>query len=52
MPDCDICGGLRINGRPIRQTRSGEWIEVDARKRDRLTVENACRDCAKEKLNA
>jgi hypothetical protein len=51
MPDCEICGGPCINGRPIRiDDETGVWrIDHDYSPMDPNSL-RVCRDCAKQRV--
>lgn len=52
MPDCEICGGPRINGRPILTDGDGTWrIDHDYSVLDPNSL-RACRECAKKRVGA
>ena len=50
---CEFCGGVRLNGNPLRKTDEGHWVlnhgtHNPASEYNRL----ACRSCVREQLDA
>lgn len=45
--NCDFCGGLRMNGAPIKALDDGTWVFTDGGDPD---ARFACRKCAVERI--